>query len=446
MTEKVTKLAISSRVILLTLQLLTNLILSDHKPDVFRAPILHNNNETRVTNWLDKTVQTCLGGLRHWDGEYFLHIAEHGYTYENTLAFYPLYPVTINILASSCDYLPLHLSARSWTLLVGVLINIYCFCKAANVLYALTQRIFNDSNKSWNAALLFCFNPASMFFTATYSESLFCWLTLEVMLGYATRTRFGLATIILGLSIVTRSNGFINMGFLVYFMLRDCIVYSKSYVWTVVKIFIHGITALIPLTFFFCYAYQQFCTSHKISRYPQEIVDYAHERNYVLAGTRLPNESPWCDQSIPYPYSYVQSHYWKVGFLRYYEIKQLPNFMLALPILSFLCYHCYVYLKHLCKILLPKYSLLYIVKEYKSLPFVLEALFLSCFCLFFVHIQVSTRLLCSSTPCIYWFAADYMPKTFDQIRFRSKIGLIVQWFGIYYVLGAILFSNNFPWT
>ena len=44
-------------------------------------------------------------------------------------------------------------------------------------------------------------------------------------------------------------------------------------------------------------------------------------------------DSPtWCQHHITLPYAAIQSQYWNVGFLRYYDLKQLPNFALALPI------------------------------------------------------------------------------------------------------------------
>ena len=34
---------------------------------------------------------------------------------------------------------------------------------------------------------------------------------------------------------------------------------------------------------------------------------------------------PWCSQRIPYLYGYVQSHYWGVGFLRYWQPQQVRS-------------------------------------------------------------------------------------------------------------------------
>mgnify|MGYP002050440369 CR=1 FL=1 len=39
----------------------------------------------------------------------------------------------------------------------------------------------------------------------------------------------------------------------------------------------------------------------------------------------------WCRERVPSIYAHVQRTYWNVGFLRYYELKQLPNFALAAP-------------------------------------------------------------------------------------------------------------------
>lgn len=443
MAEKVTKLALASRIFVLVLQLLANATIPDHQTDVFRAPF---NPANRIT-WLDKTVRFSLKGLRHWDGEYFLHIAEHGYSYENTLAFYPLFPMLVKsgafVLHSVFGEL---LNMRSCCLLVGVVLNVMLFCKAANILYALTQRIFNDLNKSWNVALLFCFNPASIFFSAAYSETLFCLLSLYVMLESSTQIRVVRSSLALALNIAARSNGIVNMGFPLYFIGRKFILKQSSLLASVLKMLICLIVALIPLTFFNFYAYKLFCVADKTANHTNVVMEYGRQRKFVLAGYRYADQSPWCDEQFPFPYSYIQSHYWQVGFLKYYELKQIPNFILALPILSFLLWNCVIYLKHFLRNLMPTHSLIQLIKDYKTLPYVIHALFLTLFCIFFAHIQISTRLLCSASPCLYWFAADYMPKSLDKLELRSKAGLIFLWFASYVLVGTTMFSNNLPWT
>ncbi|CAG7816135.1 unnamed protein product, partial [Allacma fusca] len=41
---------------------------------------------------LDGVVKFMFGGFTNWDGQYFLHITKHGYSYLKTIAFFPLYP------------------------------------------------------------------------------------------------------------------------------------------------------------------------------------------------------------------------------------------------------------------------------------------------------------------------------------------------------------------
>ncbi|CAK9187826.1 unnamed protein product [Ilex paraguariensis] len=56
---------------------------------------------------------------------------------------------------------------------------------------------------------------------------------------------------------------------------------------------------------------------------------------YNICARGFPDESrSWCKARLPLLYNYIQSRYWGVGFLRYFQLKQLPNFLLASPILS----------------------------------------------------------------------------------------------------------------
>jgi len=54
---------------------------------------------------------------------------------------------------------------------------------------------------------------------------------------------------------------------------------------------------------------------------------------------------PWCSGILPNVYSYIQKEYWDVGFMKYWQLKQIPNFILPFPILAI----CFISLYRLTK-------------------------------------------------------------------------------------------------
>lgn len=444
MTKDFMKIALVSRVLSIIGQSIFNHLIPDHDAGVFASPY----DETTVSIG-DALIEFLFGGFRRWDAQYYLHIAEHGYTYENTLAFYPLYPIFVNLMTNVLITFVPGISFRAGALVCGVLLNVFFFCLAAYFIVQLSRLVLRNEQMAITAGYLFCMNPASVFFSAPYSESLFAMVTFSVIYESA-RGNILLSLVPLTMGILCRSNGLINIGFVLYNGIR-CFMLDVSFR-SRFKVLIELVIALSLSCFTFIsihrYHISLFCVKSSI-RHSREIVDYATVNHFILSGNGSQISSPWCDAKLPSAYTYVQSHYWNVGLFNYYEFKQIPNFILAVPILFLFIKNLYAYyvnafdtinrfgLRKAAKILFFDARL-----STGGLVYMIHITFLTLVCVLFVHIQVSTRLLASSSPCLYWFAASY----FKGEQFSGKAKLILLWFGGYAVLGTILFSNNLPWT
>lgn len=55
---------------------------------------LEYKNAEEYTN-IDRIIRFLFRGFTQWDAAHMLHIAEHGYVLESSLAFYPLYPLAV---------------------------------------------------------------------------------------------------------------------------------------------------------------------------------------------------------------------------------------------------------------------------------------------------------------------------------------------------------------
>ena len=383
------------------------------------------------------------------------------------------------------------ISYRELSLVIAVLLNLIFFVRAAHALYRLSNLVLGNKKRTEIAVALFCLNPASIFFSAPYSEGLFCWLSFLVMIQCLDDINSIFITIPLSLSVLCRSNGILNIGFYVYFSLKKIMVpYSvHNAICTCSKMFVIFMLIAFHYGMAQVYIYYLFCFEHKFN-FPKHILDYGLLKNFVMAGNKSEETSPWCSNRLPLSYSYVQSHYWDVGFLKYYELKQIPNFLLALPVIILVIVNTYSYVANNWDYTLRLGIFKLNKKQIKSmknydrlvLPFVLHAAAMTVFSVFFVHIQIITRMLASSSPVLYWYAADYFTsdrtfirnqviqklnkqiknggsaacnhvdshielndiRNFDCMNYKQKLVII---FHIGYALiGTILFSNFLPWT
>eukprot|EP00899_Mesostigma_viride_P024493 jgi/Mesvir1/5228/Mv15356-RA.2 len=107
------------------------------------------------------------------------------------------------------------LGLRATLVLAGLIVNNVAFVAAAVCLYWLSRDVLGDEQLATRASLLFCINPASVFYSMIYSESLYALLSLAGTLCLVRR-RLLPAALLFGLSSVTRSNGVLLAGFFVF--------------------------------------------------------------------------------------------------------------------------------------------------------------------------------------------------------------------------------------
>nr|XP_056703351.1 GPI mannosyltransferase 2 [Euleptes europaea] len=428
--REVVRFAVLCRAGTLVLQALFNLLIPDHAAEAFSPPRL---SEPGVC---DRIVERLLGGLSHWDAEHFLFIAEHGYVYEHNCAFFPVFPLTLRAAAGTV-LRPLRgvLCFRSRLLLSAALLNTLFSVLASWALYELGCVVLRCRRQAFLSALLFCITPASVFMAAAYSESLFALLAfgamwqLEKGCGWISALLFSLASGV-------RSNGVINAGFLVYAQAKLFVSQLQAATGVMLLVTVGQLSTLavslalmcafvfLPFALFQLYAYFWFCRGNVGSEYfvPRPLLQLAVDMGYHLAfldGAK----PPWCSWDYPMVYTYIQDAYWNVGFLRYYEAKQIPNFLLAAPtiVLGSWAAWCYVAANpwHCLTLGLARRETGRTTAESSSKPaagfcapgvfvYIVHATALLMFGTFYMHIQVLTRLLGSSSPVLYWFYAHLL--------------------------------------
>ncbi len=233
-------------------------------------------------------------------------------------------------------------------LLGSTIINTIVFSIAARYLFLITLKVTGSRNFSHRTWLMFCISPATVFFLAPYSEALFCALTFAGI-HHCLCQNFLPASAFFTLSAATRSNGWLNIGHMWYQLLLIVFMSSpkekqsrkKHRILTTIskiksnwrlglKILALSAFSVSPFVLYQWFAYNQFCRLYP-NTLPQPVKEWLSSEGAVVAGSSI---AQWCNDWPPISYTFVQSSYWGVGFLRYYKLKQVPNFLLATPMLA----------------------------------------------------------------------------------------------------------------
>lgn len=282
-----------------------------------------------------------LGGLKRWDSVYFLGIADRSYEYEQYAAFFPLWPASVQLFRDVALF-PLSsvLADDSRLLLSAHVTGTFFFCSSAVLLYRLTVRVTHDQRLALSSSLLYCLNPATVFFHAAYSTSMFACVSFAAMLTWHAGRKW-ISTFLTMAACGIRSNGVLCAGFAAYEFLTFCL---QSYVhrhrgdWIYRRLIKEGVILLLRMMLIAGALLA--CQQRVASIYcRQQVFTWTYLSNSTATSDREAVRQiktvrpPWCDSTSQMSYGYIQSEYWNVGFLRYFELKQAPNFALAFPVL-----------------------------------------------------------------------------------------------------------------
>ncbi|MQL74968.1 hypothetical protein Taro_007332 [Colocasia esculenta] len=309
-SRRVLRAAAFSRLLLLSLICLCRLLLHPYDTSAaLNPPCLRvgggENSPGRPEPWwpwLGAAIERSVV----WDAVYFVRIAECGYEYEQSYAFFPALPVGISLLSRSA-FAPLVpvIGYRAVLALSGYVLSNVMFLFAAVYFYKLSVLILKDATVAFHASILFCFNPASVFYSSIYSESLYALFSMGGLYHLFSGSNI-IAMLLLSLSGSARSNGVLNAGYFCFQAMHQAYdaISRKLCFALAVKDVIAGVMQSIfvfgPFVAFQAYGYINICM-----------------------GSTSDELRPWCKARVP-----------QFSWNKYFQVKQLPNFVLAFPIIS----------------------------------------------------------------------------------------------------------------
>ncbi|KAF2089459.1 glycosyltransferase family 76 protein [Saccharata proteae CBS 121410] len=290
--------------------------------------------DTSTTLILDSdasAITRLAAKLTRWDAIYFVNTAERGHVYEQEWAFSWALSKVMASLAKLFPFSGLGVP-HVWA---GIAVANISHALSVLVLYALVALLLPEGGQKRTAlvtALLHLFSPAGLFLSAPYGESLFSLLNFLGMLLYVKACNFGhdipafktsvahfvymnCAGLCFAFATLIRSNGLLSGLIFAFDALAAVpLLLNRS-----------TIARGLQLGFGAACAGAILATGFVVPQF------LAHAE--YCGGTE---PRPWCTRIPPSIYTFVQEHYWNVGFLRYWTASNAPLFLLAIPTIYFL--------------------------------------------------------------------------------------------------------------
>lgn len=450
------RLCCFSRIAFIVLAIIADAIFNDH---------IATGVETFPIDYSSVYTEILLRPFTKWDAAHFLQIASHGYQKPTQFVFFPLYPWLLSLSGKFLSYFQSLFSVallnnEEVLVLSALLLNGISFIFAFLVLRKMLENWQVSSRVRQIALLCFIFNPASIFFVSAYSESLFCALSWYGMFLLDTSySSFAVLPFIL--SSFVRSNG--NFVVVLIAGRYFCEIIHNYASMTLSRSLTVGLTILWILTPYFVinwYHHNNLCSGTIPDRFPQIFEDVCSESFHFYS-----------------LYSYLQAEFWNVGLLKYYQLKQIPNFFLAAPISAVAIVGALEKTRLMENTgaieplglrgsestngeydlkkrapLLGGFVLHYFdfIDNVDFLPYYLHLGLVLFVVLFLANVQIMTRVLSSASPLIYvvlaYLLTDKRRCTSKWIGGWSTSSFVLLYLVVYNVLGVILHVNFYPWT
>ncbi|KAI0203643.1 GPI mannosyltransferase 2 [Astrocystis sublimbata] len=366
--------------------------------------------------------------LTRWDAIYYVQASRRGYLFEQEWAFASGLPTTISFLTNVLTGLGIE-RHDALEPLVGIFIANFSHLLSALVLYKLSLIVSKNSRMSLTASILHILSPAGLFLSAPCSESPYALLSFLGYLFFAKAVISDRRTIAHDVSLVAsglwfgfavnfRSNGVLNGVLFAAELLRELTLPpTANSVRRRLALLAGGSAIAIGFVVPQIVAYRTYC--------------------YDVSDTEL---RPWCTKLLPSIYTFVQEHYWNVGFLRYWTPGNVPLFLLAGPMLYFMARSGtnFVLDPHLPNEGAMSASALEnlrgLLRSMALAQLVLTALAITSY-----HIQIITRIS-SGYPLWYWWLANLLSDDNTASTGRKIVIFMI----MYATIQGVLYASFLP--
>lgn len=427
------------------------LVISSHLQQAFDTSheLLSFSLDPQTSHGLSAGSFKWLLAFVRWDTIYFVASAspsssttvgvhEGGYATEQSLAFQPGIVELLRIAGYVTPSMDGAWSPTAAILVTTVLANAASVASTV-LLYRLSLKVTRDADLAYTAAMLSVFAPsAGTTLTSPTPESFYSVASLLGMLSLETSNagvgwnQIASASFFFALATSFRANGTLLVGYLAFKLVGEA--RSGRPISAALKLALSTIITVSPTILFQTWAYGRFC----------------------LGGVE---PRPWCQDRLPSIYAFVQSHYWNVGFLRYWEVSQLPNFALAAPVLATIAYTVHTFYRHsswaqiLYSMIPPPPSILNPTASTRAsglslstcptaTPYVMHALALGLILTLASHVQIALRLATPGGMPAVWWGAAHLVLYSRRSRWNRKV--VVGYLSVQVCVGIVLYAGFYP--